>query len=102
MTSTGDPFRPAVFRLHPAAPNPFRADTRIAFDLPTDSAVTLEIYDIRGRRVRVLERSRLAAGTHETAWNGRDDAGRSVAAGVYLVRLRSDGFQGTQRVVLVR
>ncbi|MCB1182872.1 right-handed parallel beta-helix repeat-containing protein [bacterium] len=76
--------------LHPAAPNPFNPATRLSFDLAADGDVDLRIYDAAGRLVRTLlsGESRIA-GRHTIEWNGRDDAGRNVSAGVYYYRMRA-------------
>ncbi len=65
--------------------------------------VDLAVYGIDGRRVRVLVQGELPAGEHRLTWNGRDDAGRPVASGVYLIRLAAPGEPvQTQRVVVAR
>ena len=83
-------------------PNPFNPTTRIRFTLPGEETVSFAIYDITGKRIRTLvERSRLT-GTHEMTWDGRDDAGRQVASGVYLFRLVAGGRVETKKAVLLR
>jgi hypothetical protein len=96
------PAAPAMFALRRAVPNPLRVGTRIAFDLPVDAEVSLEVFDVTGRRVRTLAREALPAGAHEIAWDGRDDSGHSVAVGVYLYRLRAGQFEAARRVVVIR
>jgi flagellar hook assembly protein FlgD len=64
--------------------------------------VQLDVYDVAGRHVRTLVRRTVTVGEHRVTWNGRDDAGRAVASGVYLVRLRGDDFVQTQRVSLLK
>ena len=61
----------------------------------------LSLYDISGRRVRTLLEGLAGEGAHELVWSGRDDAGRSVAAGVYWVRLETEeGARSTQLIRL--
>ena len=72
------------------APNPMRASTRMTCRLPAASAggrMTLEVFSLDGRRLRVLRDEAAASGTSETTWDGRDAAGRRLAPGVYLARL---------------
>lgn len=84
-------------------PNPFNPSTTIRFALGEASSVELSVYDATGRAVRTIASGeRLAAGEHERAWNGRDDAGRVVAGGVYFARLRADGAAQTVRLVLLK
>jgi subtilisin family serine protease len=72
-----------------ARPNPSRAATTLTFSLARPQPVSLEVFDLGGRRVRALAAGRFASGSHAVAWDGRDEAGRPVAAGVYLARLAS-------------
>lgn len=92
---------PVVTRLTGARPSPFVGSTSVAFELSRASEVTLEVYDLRGARVRTLATGQHAAGAHSVMWDGRDDAGRRAAAGVYLVRMASGGYAGRAKVVRV-
>ncbi len=85
-----------------AAPNPFRNATRFSFELAHPERVRLEVHDVAGRRVRTLEDGVRGAGPQSIAWDGRDDAGRPVAAGVYYFRLRAAGLSYARPVVLAR
>jgi subtilisin-like proprotein convertase family protein len=93
---------PAATALLGNAPNPFNAGTRILFDLARDDRVRLDLFDVRGRLVRRLLDAPLAAGRHEVAWDSRDDAGRPVASGTYLCRLRGDGLERFRTLSAVR
>ena len=84
--------RPAQYRLGDSYPNPFNPQMVIPLDLATDQKqVSLILYDVLGRRVRQLWQGPLGAGSHRFVWNGRDAAGRDVAAGVYIYRVEVDG-----------
>ncbi|MEZ4387818.1 MAG: FlgD immunoglobulin-like domain containing protein [Candidatus Krumholzibacteriia bacterium] len=85
-----------------AAPNPFNPRTTLSFDLPHAMAVSLVLHDQRGRRVRTLADGTLSAGRHQLAWDGRDDTGRSLAAGVYLAVLRTERGEQRGKLTLVR
>jgi hypothetical protein len=88
-----------------AFPNPFNPRTTLAFSLREAAAVTLTIYDVTGRAVRTLVRERLSAGDHAIQWDGRDQAGGSVASGVYFARLTRSGTRGgsvTRRLILLK
>jgi len=84
------------------APNPFNPVTTVSFALAADGPVRLEIVDLRGRRVRTLIDGWRPAGTVTATWDGRDRAGRSVAAGRYLARLVAGGVARTATLVLVQ
>lgn len=94
---------PTAYALRGVWPNPFNASTMIAVDLPVAGAVELVLFDVLGRRVRDLSTTVPGApGRHVTRWDGRDDAGRDVASGLYFVRLVAADYRATQRVVLAR
>lgn len=83
-------------------PNPFNPVTTVAFSLPRDGDVTVEVLDLQGRRLRALATGHRSAGEHRVTWDGRDDAGRAVASGVYLVRAAGAGMVTFHKVVLAR
>jgi hypothetical protein len=94
---TATPDLPTSFRLAQNAPNPFNPATTIAFEVPRGAGlVTLAIFDVSGRRVRVLEQGELEAGRYTRTWQGRDDTGRAVASGVYFYKLSGNGFTQTR------
>lgn len=99
----GDPELPAlVFRVEPAAPNPFNPTTRIRFTLPAAGRAQVRVYDAAGRLVRTLVDAELAAAAHVATWDGRDDAGRSCPSGVYFYRVAAGQLGHVGRVALVK
>jgi flagellar hook assembly protein FlgD len=89
--------------LHPAYPNPFNPVTTISYELPTSTAVDLSVYDVAGKLVkRLVEGEVVGTGRHDVIWDGKNEAGRSVAAGVYLCRLEAGGHSTTQAIALVK
>jgi hypothetical protein len=92
----------APFTLFPAWPNPTRESTRILFSLDGDRAVSLQIFDVAGRRVRSLVEEMLPPGYHAVPFDMRDDTGAQLPSGVYFCRLGSNGRTATGRVVLMR
>jgi len=99
--ATGPPL-PAI-HLAQNVPNPFNPATTIEYRLPAASSVRLEIFDLRGRLVRRLrDGEQESAGRQAVVWDGRNDAGRAVAAGVYLYRLEAGNTRAARRMVLVR
>jgi hypothetical protein len=93
---------PIVTRLLPGAPNPFRAGTVVAFDLAGDGRVRLDVFSVDGRRVKTLADAHFAAGSYRIPWDGRDDGGRGVASGIYLVRFRTQTVSASGRIVRLR
>ena len=85
-----------------AAPNPFNPQTVFIFALDETAAGELRVYGLDGRLLRTLAAGLFAAGEHTARWDGTDDAGRSLAAGVYLARLHTGTGAVSTRVCLVR
>lgn len=89
--------------LHPCYPNPFNPSTTISYELTDPAVVNLTVYDVAGQLVRTLVAAETSgAGRHEVVWNGRDETGRNVAAGVYFYRLDAGGYSETRRMALVK
>ena len=83
--------RPTQHSLGDSYPNPFNPAVVIPLDLAKDAAVSLRVHDVLGRRVRQVWQGPLEAGSHRFVWDGRDEAGKAVAAGVYIYRVEMDG-----------
>jgi len=94
---TGSPFS-----LDAPWPQPARGWARIAYALGQEAEASLAVYDTAGRRVALLDSGRREAGRRELSWDGRDDAGRRLPAGVYLVRLDAEERSFTRKLVLLR
>jgi hypothetical protein len=90
---------PAAAWLAASAPNPFRTATEIAYTLPHAGAHRLAIYDVHGRAVAVLADRFERAGRHAVRWEGHDNHGTALPAGVYFVRLEVPGRSETRKVV---
>jgi len=102
-TAVQPPQTPAPeLRLMPARPNPFNPRTEVVFDLPYGGRAHLAVYDVCGRLVRTLSTGELPAGRNRVVWSGDDDAGRPVATGTYLLRLRQGGHAAVRRVTLMK
>ena len=93
---------PTEFALEGNYPNPFNPTTTIQFALPEDASVTLEVFDATGRLVSTLINGQLSAGRYESIWNGRNDAGSTVASGMYLYRLRAGSFVESKTMLLMK
>jgi hypothetical protein len=95
---------PGGFRLvlAPVSPNPARGVVRLAFELPFTGPAMLRIFGVRGNLVRTLLRGMRREGPDAVLWDRRDNAGRSVAPGVYLARLDHGSSKMTRRIVLLR
>jgi len=85
-----------------AGPNPFNPRVTVAYDVGRDALVKLTVHDARGRAVRHLVSERQPAGRHQVTWDGRDDHGRGLAGGVYLLVYRSADDHRATKVTLVK
>lgn len=88
---------PVVYQLHQNFPNPFNPVTKIKFDLPEQSNVTVKVYDLIGNEVALIHNGELTAGFYEIDWN----AG-GYASGVYFYRIEAGNFSSVKRMVLVK
>ncbi len=83
-------------------PNPFNPSTTIAFSLPTDTNVKLEVYNIKGQLVKTLVNSHKQAGENSVVWNGTDNNGSTVGSGLYFYKLAAGEYTETKRMLLVK
>jgi YVTN family beta-propeller protein len=88
--------------LEAPAPNPFSDAVTIAFAIPRQERVACIVYDMSGRRVATLADRTFTPGRHELIWDGNDDSGRAVSAGVFVVRLETDSFRAQEKILHVK
>lgn len=93
---------PVIEPFLSAGPNPFNPATEIRFAISTRSRVTLDVFDLRGRRVHRLVDESLDPGLHQVTWRGTDGDGRGVASGVYLIRLQGGGLTLKRAVTVIK
>ncbi len=91
-----------TLQLFPNYPNPLNPFTHIDFQLPNTSWVKLEVFDIAGRKIKILLKKKLMAGHHNVKWDGTNEAGQPVASRVYFYQLRSGEFVQTRKMMLLR
>jgi len=94
--------RPRVFALEQNYPNPFNPTTTIQYDLPKSVHVRLVIYNVLGRKIRTLADEDMAAGSRQTIWDARDDAGLPVGSGVYFYSIEAGEFSKTRKLMLIK
>ena len=93
---------PETFALYANYPNPFNPTTTITYDLPKRSQVTLGIYDLLGKQIKTLVKQLQDAGNKIAVWDGTNNSGRPVSAGVYLYQIQVGEFSQTRKMVLLR
>lgn len=99
--STHDANFPSAHTLAQNYPNPFNPSTTINYSLASDSQVEIDVYDLKGRRVQELHQGLTLAGYHTLEWNGQDELGNSVPAGVYFCRLKTQTGSSTIKMVYI-
>jgi hypothetical protein len=93
---------PMATRFDRAVPNPFNPATELHFELAKAQRVQLDIFDVRGQRVRTVFDETRAAGRHAVVWDGQDDTGQPVGSGVYFVRMRGADYQNVGKLTLLK
>lgn len=93
------PTKPILYNNYP---NPFNPSTTIEFSIPNESSVNLSIYNIKGQKVKTLIKNDMEKGQHRIIWDGRDDGNRSVASGVYFIRLKANGKTSVKKAILLK
>ncbi len=92
-----------VTMLNGNYPNPFNPETTIKFTTKdTEKNTELIIYNIKGQRVKILVNKKLDVGYHSVVWNGKDSNGKPVSSGIYFYRLRTNGYDKTKRMLLLK
>ncbi|MGE5431610.1 MAG: discoidin domain-containing protein, partial [Syntrophomonadaceae bacterium] len=90
------------YRLMDNYPNPFNPATTITYEVAERSHVRIDIINLLGQVIATLTNSEQNPGVYSIRWNGRDDAGRSAASGVYLYRMQSDNFSQIKKLLLMK
>ncbi len=102
LANTELTFLPSQFALSQNYPNPFNMETMLSYDVAKDANVSLVVYNILGQEVRTLVNEAKVAGTYTLRWDGRDNVGRDVAAGVYFYRLNAGSHEFIKKMVLLK
>jgi hypothetical protein len=94
---------PDEYVLEQNYPNPFNPSTVIRFSLPIDKQVSLKVYDMTGREVKTLiNDEKLDKGGHSAEWNGKNNAGKSVASGTYIYTLKFGAFTKSGKMLFMK
>ena len=93
---------PDAFGVKQNIPNPFNPETRIAYEIPKAGEVTIEVFDLTGRKVRTLVHASEQPGSYQIVWDGRNDAGRTVSSGTYIYVMRCGTYQKRMKAVFLK
>ena len=83
-------------------PNPFNPETEIKFSLSNASKVSIDIYNIKGQKVKSLVNDKYDAGDHSAVWKGTDDNNRKVGSGIYFYKMKSGRYTATKKMILLK
>ena len=97
-----DDLIPLVTELHGNYPNPFNPATTIHFSLKDPSHVTLDIFNIKGERIRRLVDEKLDSGNYHRVWNGLNETGKRQASGIYFYRFNAEDYQETGKMLMLK
>lgn len=93
---------PKNYGLTQNYPNPFNSQTNIEFQVPNQSIIKLEIYDILGQKIITLINQEKYPGSYSVNWNGKNEFGDSVNSGIYFIKFSSDNFSDTKKMTLLK
>tara|TARA_B100001758_G_C18221097_1_gene510306 strand:- start:20 stop:892 length:873 start_codon:yes stop_codon:yes gene_type:complete len=93
---------PKAFTLHQNYPNPFNPTTRIQYDLPESKFVNINIYDVIGRKIKLLVNNVQDAGYRSVYWDATNNLGQPVSAGMYIYTIQAGEFVQTRKMVLMK
>jgi len=83
-------------------PNPFNPETNIMFQNKFAGEVEIDIYNMKGQKIRNLLSDEYPAGTHSVIWNGKNDKGNIVANGMYLYQVKTERYSTTQKMIMMK
>ncbi len=93
---------PKISQLYQNYPNPFNPSTTITYSLKINSKVTLNIYNIKGQKVKQLVSDQLSAGQHSVIWNGTDDNSKPVSSSIYFYKMKTNNHEETKKMILMK
>jgi hypothetical protein len=93
---------PITYLLYPAYPNPFNSNVKIRFNIPSEQFVEISILNILGETVRVLTMSEYSHGLNTLVWDGKNDYGQDLSTGLYFCTLKTEKFEDSIKLLLVK
>ena len=93
---------PHAFHLNQNYPNPFNPTTEIGYSIPENTFVSITIYNVQGKSIQSLVNQNQGAGFHQINWNGKDEKGISMPAGMYFYTIQTEKFKDTKKMILLK
>ena len=102
LSTNEDKVLPQKYILYQNYPNPFNPITSIKYDLPIDTRVTIEIYNIIGNKITTLIDKNMDAGSHIVRWNSTDNNDAKIPSGIYFYHIKTNEFIKTKKMILLK
>ena len=102
IVSTDEDLIPLVTKLNQNYPNPFNPETTINYSLKENAKVSINIYNIKGQKVRTLIKDKLEAGDYSIIWNGKNDNNKPVSSGIYFYKHKTSKYENTKKMILLK
>lgn len=93
---------PDELTLLPAYPNPFNPETRLRFSLTKSADITIQVFDVTGRKINTLLSHKMNAGSYEIRWNATNESGAAVSSGIYFYSIRANAQVKSGKLVLLK
>ncbi len=93
---------PKVTKLNKNYPNPFNPETTISYSVKNAGPVSINIFNIKGQKIRTLVNEDKAAGNYKVVWKGLDNNNKKVASGIYFYRMKSGNYTSTKKMILMK
>ncbi len=100
--ANSDPIAVLATNLKGCYPNPFNPTTTIAYSVKTPNHVMIEIYSVKGQKVKTLVNCLQNTGNYTVVWNGADDFGKTMSSGIYFYRMVSGNYTDTKKMIMVK
>jgi hypothetical protein len=100
---SSDPTLPLITELQGNFPNPFNPETTISFSTTNTHEMTrIEIYNIKGQKIKILVDEILEPGYHSVVWDGKDSSGKNVSSGIYFFKMKSGDYTSNKKMILMK
>ena len=93
---------PFATYLYPNYPNPFNPSTNISFNLSEEGNITIDIFNIKGQKIKNMVNDKLGVGKHTVTWDGTDNNGNHLSSGIYLYQMKTDTYISMRKMLLLK
>ena len=102
MMSTDNIYYPNTYSLHQNYPNPFNPKTQIRYDLKNDVNVRIDIFDLKGNKIKTLIDESQSNGHKAIYWDATNDYGQKVSAGMYIYTIKADNYFQSRKMLFLK